>query len=170
MEKIDYTNKEYKIIFESDNIYYIQMSKLLINEYLKMYSNQEIQKNLFKKSYTSEQILNWLKKRLLDENACIFSMIEKTTNDYIGDIEIISRKDNVGEIIISITPDKQDKHYGTEAISTIIKYGYEKIELNGFELHVYKNNLKAIHCYKKVGFIVDGDGITENDIHMKISR
>lgn len=53
--------EKYDIIFESDNIYYIKMSELLITDYLKMYTNQEIQKKLFKKTYTNEQILTWIK-------------------------------------------------------------------------------------------------------------
>ena len=162
--------EKYKIIFESENIYYIQMSESLMNDYLKMYNDQEVQKNLFKKIYTYEQIQNWLKKRLLDKTTCIFSMIEKSTYDYIGNVEIILTNDNIGEILISNTPDKQEKHYGTEAIDTVIKYGYEKVGLEEFELYVYKNNLKAIHCYEKAGFIVDKDGITEKDIHMKHKR
>jgi len=36
--------EKYKIIFESENIYYIQMSESLMNDYLKMYKDQEVQK------------------------------------------------------------------------------------------------------------------------------
>lgn len=161
--------KKYKLVFESENILYIHMSELLMDEYLKMYNNPEIQNSIFKKNYSSKQILNWIKKQILSENECIFSMIEKTTNEYIGNMEIIP-KDNICEMLISITPDKQDKHFGTEAINALLKYVFETLKLDGVELYVYENNLRAIHCYEKIGFTKDGVGLTEEDIHMKISK
>ena len=162
--------EKYDIIFESENIYYIKLSELLLNNYLKMYTDSEVQRDLFKKEYTDEQILHWLKRQLSDENTCMFSMIEKKTHEFIGNIEIIRLYNNIGEIIISVTPDKQDKHYGTETLKEIIKYGYEKMKLNGFVLDVYKDNSKAIHCYEKVGFNIHGSERIENTIHMKHER
>lgn len=49
-------------------------------------------------------------------------MIEKETNEYIGNFEIIIKKDNVGEILLSIIPKKQNRHYGTESIKEMINY------------------------------------------------
>lgn len=97
-------------------------------------------------------------------------MIEKTTNEYIGNVEIISTKDNIGEILIFIIPDKQNKHFGTEAINTLLKYAYEILKLDGMQLYVYANNSRAIHCYENIGFKIDGVGKTGKDIHMKISK
>ena len=54
-------------------------------------------------------------KEKLNEDATIFSMIEKETNEYIGNVEIMKIIENVGEIGITITPLKQNKHYGQEA-------------------------------------------------------
>lgn len=110
------------------------------------------------------------KKQLLDKNACVFSMIEKETDDFIGNAEIVRADNNIGKIIISVTPLKQDKHYGIETIKSIIKYGYENIKLDGFELNVYKSNHKAIHCYKKLGFTLADNGYTNEDILMKHKR
>lgn len=157
---------DYKIIFESENLYYIKVNEKLMNDYLKMYNNKEIQKELLKKSYTQEQIQKWLEKQLLDKTSYIFSMIEKGTNDYIGNFEIIPTNNNIGEIIISITPLKQDKHYGTEAMKTIINYALNVLKLENVDLNVYKTNSRAIRCYEKVGFIADGTGKTDEDIHM----
>lgn len=147
------------------------MSKFLIDDYLKMYNNSDIQKVLFRnrKVFTYEQISNWIDK-CLGGNVCVFSMINKKTNEYIGVIEIILAEDNIGEVVISITPDQQNKHYGTEAIRAIVKYGYEKVGLNDIELNVYKSNKRAIHCYEKVGFVLAGDGYTEEDVQMKYKK
>ena len=93
-----------ELIFQSENIYYVKMSEYLIKEYLKMYNNIEIQKLLFKKIFSKDQIVSWVNKQINDKNAHIYSMIEKETNEYIGNFEIIIKKDNVGEILLSIIP------------------------------------------------------------------
>ena len=161
---------KYKKLFESENIYYIKMDKNLYNEYLKMYSNQELQIMLFGKKYTNDQISKWINKQILDKKACIFSMIEKESDEYIGNIEIIKKDDDIGEIMISITPEKQGNHYGTEGMESLIQYAIDHLGLKHIELYVKKDNKKAIHCYEKIGFIINNDGITDNDIHMLKSK
>ena len=154
------------IIFESENIYYISVTEELINDYLKMYTNPDIQNKLFKKFFTQDQILKWL-KNICTEHKEIFTMIDKKTHDFIGNIEIIPTKETTGEIIISITPAMQNKHYGTEAIKRIIEYGHETLKIENFVVDVYKTNNNAIHCYKKVGFLIDtNSNIEENVYHM----
>ena len=93
-------------------------------------------------------------------------MIEKETNEYIGNVEIMNIMENVGEIGIAITPLKQNKHYGQEAMQSIINYALNIMNLENVDLNVYKTNSRAINCYEKVGFIRDGAGKTEEDIHM----
>lgn len=158
---------KYKIIFESENIIYIKLSENLINEYLLMVNDIEVAKQISHniKTYTYEDEIEWVKSKL-EENAICYSMIEKKTDSYIGNIEIMNIKNNIGELGISITPKMQNKHYGTESIKAILDYGYNTLKLSGFELNVYKTNERAIHCYEKVGFIKVGTGKTEEDIKM----
>ena len=160
--------EKYKKVFESENIYYIKLNKTLIEEYLKMVNDPEVSNKISHnpQTFTYEEELNWININL-ENNALIFSMIEKKTDEFIGNIEIMHIDDNkIGEIGICITATKQNQHYGTEAMQAIMKYGYEEIGLKGIELNVYKTNPRAIHCYEKVGFIQDGTGKTEEDIHM----
>ena len=158
---------KFETIFESENIQYIKLTEELINEYLTMVNDPEvvnkISHNMRTFSYEEEQ--EWIKTKL-KENANCYSMIEKTTGEYIGNVEIIKINNGIGEIGITITPRKQDRHYGTEAMKAIMEYGYNKLNLDGFELNVYSTNRRAIHCYENVGFKKDGTGKNENDIHM----
>ena len=171
MEKINFIKQNYEVVFESENIYYVKLDERLVNDYLIMVNDPNVANKISHKTrtYTYEQELNWVKSKL-EENALCFSMLEKTTGEYIGNIEILEIKDNIGELGISITASKQDKHYGTESIKALLKYAYGELNLYGMELNVYATNPRAIHCYEKVGFIKDGIGKTEEDIHMRISR
>ncbi len=159
--------EKYERIFESENIDYINLNKSLIEDYLEMVNHPEVANKISHnpRTYTYEEELAWVNENL-EKKKLIFSMIEKKTGEYIGNVEIMHIKNNIGEIGISITPKKQSKSFGTEAMKAIIKYGQEEIGLDGFELNVYKTNKKAIHCYEKVGFVQAGIGKTEEDNHM----
>ncbi len=162
---------KYDVIFESENIFYVKLSYDLIEDYLKMVNDPNVAKMISKNIfvYTYEQEFEWVRKKL-EEKDHIFSMVEKETGEFIGNIEIMSQNDGIGEIGISITSEKQDRHYGTEAMKRIIEYGYNELKLNGFELNVYKTNPRAIHCYENVGFVNVGSGKEDDDIHMMLKK
>ena len=162
---------EYGIVFESERINFVKLSPKLVHEYLDMVNDIEVQKFIShkRKTYSLDGELEWIKSKL-EENAIIFSMIEKKTNEFIGNIEIMKINDNIGEIGIAITPKKQDKHFGQEAIKRLIEYAFNELNLEGLELNVYDFNPRGIKCYEKVGFVIDGQGKTKEDIHMLLKR
>ena len=158
--------EKYETVFESENIIYVKLSPLLVDDYLKMINNPNVANKISHEasSYSYEEEVAWVNKKLKKET-CDFSMLEKGTMDFIGNIGI-DINNNVGEIGISITPEKQNQHYGRESMKAIIKYGYDVLNLDGFELNVYSTNSNAIKCYQNVGFIEDGKGKEPDDIHM----
>ena len=158
---------KYNVVFESDNILYVQVDKKLINDYLIMINDPDVQKKIshVSKVYTYEQELNWINEKL-SNNAPIFSMIEKKSSEFIGNVEIMRVKNGIGEIGVAITPTKQNKHYGQETMNAMINYAFNVMKLKNIELNVYKTNYRAIRCYEKVGFVADGIGKTSEDIHM----
>jgi len=50
----------------------------------------------------------------------------------------------------------QNKGFGTEATRLMIRYGFEELNLNRIGLSVFANNLRAIRCYQKSGFVSEG--------------
>ena len=154
-------------MFESDRIMFVKLSEQYMDDYIKMYTDSNIQKTLFKKEYDYNTITNWIKKEISEKEKYKYSMIDKLTKEFIGNIEII-KKDEIAEIIIEITPSKQGMHYATEAIKFIIEYGRKELGINNYDLNVYKDNSKAIHIYKKVGFTKDNENLSDDSIHMKL--
>lgn len=49
-----------------------------------------------------------------------------------------------------------NKGFGTEAIELMLKHCFETLNLNRVSLRVYENNLGAIRCYEKAGFVHEG--------------
>lgn len=161
----------YEIMFESERMYFVKLSTDLVNDYLEMVNDINVQKFIShkRKKYTLDGEIEWINDNL-NNDAIIFSMIEKDTNEFIGNIEILDIKDNVGEIGIVITPKKQNNHYGQEAINRLIKYSFEELNLDSLELNVYSFNSRGIKCYENVGFVQEGIGKTEEDIHMVLNK
>lgn len=46
--------------------------------------------------------------------------------------------------------------FGTETMLLLIKHGFETLNLNRIQLHVYEDNIWAVRTYEKVGFIHEG--------------
>lgn len=163
---------DYKIIFETDRIYFIKITEKLLNEYLNIINDYEVKKYISlsndENKITKEQELEWINNKL-SNNAVIFSMIEKDSNNYIGNIEIMSINNNRGELGIAITKNMQDKHFGQESIKALLKYAFNTLKLDEVFLKVYDFNLRGIACYEKVGF-ERYDYDNEHTIYMKIKR
>lgn len=51
---------------------------------------------------------------------------------------------------------KWNQGYGSEAMSLLIKHGFETLNLNRISLRVYETNPRAIRSYEKVGFTHEG--------------
>lgn len=154
-------------VFESERIDYIKVDPNLINDYLKMINDKEIQGfiglNNITVSFDDE--MAWVKEKMTNDSTT-FSMIEKSTNEYIGNIEVMHIENNKAELGICITKDKQDKHYGKEAMNRIVEYCYEELKLDEVYLNVHKNNPRAIKCYENCGFKITGVGKRPSDYHM----
>ena len=154
-------------VFSSENIDYVKVDPNLINDYLKMINDKEIQKQigLDNITVTFDNEMEWVRKNMQNDSTT-YSMIEKSTNEFIGNIEIMNIENNKGEIGICITTDKQDKHYGQEAMKRIVEYAYNELKLDEVYLNVHGDNPRAIKCYEKCNFIIDGEGKRPSDYHM----
>jgi RimJ/RimL family protein N-acetyltransferase len=48
------------------------------------------------------------------------------------------------------------KGYGTDAVATLVRFGFDEMNLNRIELHVYDFNERAQASYRKCGFVDEG--------------
>ena len=160
------------IVFESENIEYVHVSEDLIDDYLEMVNDFDnvrryISSDLTKYSHEGE--VAWVKKKLDNKELC-YSMIEKSSKKFIGNIELMNVHDKQAELGISITGSMQDKGYGTEAIKRIIRFAFKQLELEMIYLNVFNKNLRAIRCYEKVGFKYAGEGKDKDSLKMDVLR
>jgi len=88
---------------------------------------------------TSEGNLSW----------CIFDI---ESGKPLGDINILTNQEfKVPEISIMVA-ESQNKGYGKEAMKLILDYAFNQIKIKKIALSVYKDNVRAVEFYKKLGF------------------
>ena len=103
-----------KQVFESENISYVQVTDELIPDYLAMVNDIEHVDRFiggWHEPYTAEDEARWVREQL-ESNAVVFSMIEKKSGSFIGNVELMDVSDTVKEIGIAITAAKQGLGYG----------------------------------------------------------
>lgn len=140
-------------IFESENISYVELTTELLDDYLAMVNDMENVGRLIGRTETvsrDDEIIFIHKK--LDKKAPLFSMIEKATGEFIGNIELMHGAEEEAELGIAITKNKQDRGFGTEAIHAIVEYARRELGLKRIFLKVFPDNARAIRVYEKCGF------------------
>ena len=158
------------VIFESERIIYVRPSFDLVPDYLEMVNDiDNVARFIGERSepLTEQQEIDYIKDKM-DNNATMFSMLEKGTNKFIGNIEFFNRVFEEAEWGIVITTSMQNKGYGTEALKRSVEYGFSELGLTRIYLGVYANNPRAMHVYENCGFKeYDRDDV---DVFMEITK
>lgn len=155
-------------VFESDKIIFINVTEELLDDYLEMINDIENVARFIgrrTKPYTVEEEKAFIQSKQ-EEKAAMYSMIERDSGDFIGNIEFMEIKDGTAELGIAITASKQNLGYGAESIRRMLQYGFDTLGLDRVFLKVYPENKRAIHVYEKCGFVKYNS--TEDDIFMEV--
>ena len=143
-----------KELFGSERISFVEVSESLVDEYLAMVNDYENVNRFIggsKTAFTAEQEILWVRSKL-DRNETVFSMIEKKTGRFIGNIELMDLTDTEAELGIALTAKMQEKGFGSEALLALGAYAADKFGLKRIYLRTAPFNSRAIHVYEKCGF------------------
>ena len=157
-------------VFTSENIRFVRVSEELVPDYLAMVNDWERVGKLIgsrRDPISEEKERRWVQKKLA-EGAALFSMLEKDTGAFIGNIELMDIADRAGELGIAVTAAMQEKGYGTEAVRAMVDYGMDTLGLDRVFLKVFPDNARAIRVYEKCGFR-EYDR-TESDVFMEVTK
>ena len=157
-------------VFESDRIAFCNVSEALVPDYLNMVNDMERVARWIgtrTEPIPEEKEIGWVRKKLANGDP-IWSMIEKRTGAFIGNIELMDVQDSVAELGIAITAAQQNRGFGKEAIAAVVRYGMDRMGLNRIFLKVFPDNARAIRVYRACGF--KEYARTERDVFMEIVR
>ncbi|SFN02512.1 Protein N-acetyltransferase, RimJ/RimL family [Chryseobacterium oleae] len=120
-----------------------------------------------------------LESDLENENRFLFRVVDTAEQKAIGHAQIFLKDETflLGRILLW-DENNRGKGYGKKIVQELLKYGFDHFDRETAELNVYDWNTGAIECYKKVGFEIDPDVMSEVSIdnelwlsiNMKISK
>lgn len=98
----------------------------------------------------------WHDKRADPDN--VMWAIETLDGRLVGNIELrLVMKQERAEVGVAIQDKTQwSKGFGTDAVRLVVDYAFEELNLNRVDLTTDEENLRAIRCYEKVGFVREG--------------
>jgi len=107
---------------------------------------------------SSWQIEKWYEQSLTNPATMLLAIRNKAA-EYIGNIELsnIDFKNSRAEIGILIgEKDFQNKGYGSDALKTIIEFGFKELNLNRLYARVLSFNQAGIKLFKDADFVEEG--------------
>lgn len=98
-----------------------------------------------------EDVKCWLKN---NSDRLTFIVSESITDNMLGFIQVskINTIDSHGELGICLLENAQGRGYGTEAITIFMAYLQNFWGLKKIVIKVRGDNIKAMQCYKNIGF------------------
>ena len=135
--------------------------KLSDVDYIMTWVNDpEVIKNLqhFNKKFTKKDENEYVKKILKSKNDFVFSFFHHKTGEYIGQggIHQISWDNKLGRLSIIIKREYWNKGHAQEILPSLVNCAFKKLKLHKVWLMHWKENKKAGHLYKKLGFKNEG--------------
>jgi len=100
----------------------------------------------------------WFERQLADESSRVFA-IETEEGVHIGNIGLhhIDWKNRHAELGIFIGEKEYwNQGYGADAIRALLRFAFQEMNLHRVYLHVFDFNTRAIRCYEKCGFQLEG--------------
>ena len=117
-------------------------------------------------SYTFESLEKQLQNdinMMLDENSTslMFSVKLTESNETVGHIQLlgidkVNMSARIGRVLVA-KEESRNKGIGLQMIDAILDIAFNKLNLHRVDLGVFDFNVSAIACYKKAGFIIEGN-------------
>ena len=110
--------------------------------------------NQFSKVFTLEDEKDFV-ENARKSNKVYLSIVKQETDELIGNVSLvdINPVHKTATLGIMIGKDNErEKGYGTEAITLMLDYAFNHLNLNNIMLEALCENIRAIKCYEKCGF------------------
>lgn len=101
---------------------------------------------------------NSIRAAFQERNIVYWAMIEKTSGDFIGSGGFwrIIKPDSRAHIGYELVPAWWNRGFMTEAVSAMLKFGFETIGLHSIEAGIHPDNIGSQRVLEKLGFVREG--------------
>ncbi|MCP3801367.1 GNAT family N-acetyltransferase [Allokutzneria sp. A3M-2-11 16] len=110
------------------------------------------------RDFTLDVVQRWCETRAEQTDRIDLAVIDRATGGFAGDLALkdISFDNLSAGYRIGLTGGATGRGLGTEATRLVLAYAFERIGLHRVELEVYTFNPRAVACYRKCGFEIEG--------------
>lgn len=101
----------------------------------------------------------WILSRNTSDRDKMFIILDRDTKEKVGSIGIknIDYINSNAELYIRISSKfTGTKGYGTSAINSLVNFCFNRMNLHKIYLQVFESNDRAVKCYQKCGFRIEG--------------
>lgn len=100
----------------------------------------------------------WIENQSAFKTEYSFAIEILQSGEYIGGCGVnkVDWKNSIAEIGIFLGKKFWGKGYGSDGMNLLIKFVFEQMNINKVKLNVYSFNKRAIRCYEKLGFKLEG--------------
>ena len=106
----------------------------------------------------SERELEWYRTRVDQADRLDLAIVDRTTDTCVGEV-VLNSYEAVNQSCgfrILLGPQGRDRGFGSEATRLVLDHAFWTTDLHRIELEVYAFNPRAVHVYRKVGFVYEG--------------
>jgi len=101
---------------------------------------------------------NGIRTAFQERNIVYWAITEKVSNSFVGSGGFwrIVKPDSRAHIGYELAPTWWNRGFITEAVSAMVKFGFETIELHSIEAGIHPDNIGSRRVLEKVGFVWEG--------------
>jgi RimJ/RimL family protein N-acetyltransferase len=99
----------------------------------------------------------WFEEQLRDSSQRNFAIDLEGRHIGAGGFSHIDPRNGCAEVGLFIgEPDLWDQGLGADAVRTLVRFGFEEMNLHRIYLRVFEENQRGVNCYEKIGFRREG--------------
>jgi len=108
--------------------------------------------------YSRDEEEAWFDSQKENKECKNFAIVNKETGEYYGGCGVnnIDWKNNICIIGLFLGKPHWSKGIGTDTLKVLCDFIFDQMNIRKISLNVYAFNERAIGCYKKMGFEVEG--------------
>ncbi len=148
-------------ILNSDRLSFIEIKQEHLTDLFKLFGDNNVTKYYNLKTFETEQdgqkFIDWYQKRFIEKLAIRWGIALKGSNNIIGTIGFNNFTQNHrANIGYDLQTEYWNSGYVTEALKTIVDFGFKQLEINRIEAEVMIGNLASERVLDKLGFTKEG--------------
>ncbi|MFK0168244.1 GNAT family N-acetyltransferase [Streptomyces sp. NPDC090306] len=109
-------------------------------------------------SLTPERLRAWYGSRSARDDRLDLAVTDRSTGELLGEVVLYEWVPEARACTFRtlLGPRGRGRGTGTEAIRLLLEYAFGELGLHRVQLEAWSDNSRALHVYRKVGFVVEG--------------